>query len=69
MSAAGRAQAVAFTLDRGRVVVVAEYTPFQARWGGLGDPDGKIGAGMAYAGADDQQFVINIVRWLAGVIP
>ena len=69
VSAAGRAQAVAFSLDKGRVVVVAEFTPFQARWGGVGDPDGKIGAGMAYAGAQDQQFVTNTMRWLARVIP
>lgn len=69
VSAAGRAQAVAFALDKGRVVVVAEYTPFQATWGGIGDPDRKIGAGMAYAGAQDQQFVTNIARWLARVIP
>jgi len=69
VTAAGRAQAVAFSLDSGRVVVVAEFTPFQARRGGSGDPDGRIGAGMAYAGAQDQQFVTNIGRWLAKVIP
>lgn len=69
VSAAGRAQAVAFHLGAGRVVVVTEFTPFQARWGVAGDPDGKLGAGMAYAGAQDQQFVTNIARWLAKVIP
>jgi hypothetical protein len=67
--ATGRAQAVAFPLDAGRVVVVAEFSPFTAVWGGFGDPDGKIGAGMAYAGADDRQFVVNTIRWLARVIP
>lgn len=67
--ASGRSQAVAFSLDAGRVVVVAEYTLFQASWGGSGDPEGKIGAGMAYAGAQAQQFVTNIARWLAKVIP
>jgi hypothetical protein len=40
-----------------------------ARWGYLGDPDGKIGVGMAYKGADDRQFVVNTIRWLARVIP
>ncbi len=69
VSAAGRSQAVAFSLDKGRVVVVSEFSPFQARWGGSGDPEGKIGAGMAYAGAQDQQFVTNIVRWLGRVLP
>lgn len=69
VSARDRAQAVALTLGRGRVVVVAEFTPFQARWGGSGDPQGTLGAGMAYAGADDQQFVTNVVRWLVGVLP
>ena len=67
--AAGRAQAVAFPLDAGRVVVVTEFSPFTVVWGGLGDPDGKIGTGMAYAGADDRQFVVNTIRWLARVIP
>jgi hypothetical protein len=69
VSAAGRSQAVAFSLEKGRVVVVGEFSPFQARWGGAGDPDGKIGAGMAYAGAQDQQFVTNVVRWLGRVLP
>jgi hypothetical protein len=41
--AAGRAQAVAFPLDAGRVVVVAEFGPFVAGRADLGDPDGKIG--------------------------
>jgi hypothetical protein len=66
--AAGRAQAVAFPLDAGRVVVVSEFGPFTAAWGFPGDPDGKIGIGMAYAGADDRQFVVNTIRWLARVI-
>ena len=69
MPAAGRAQATAFPLDAGRVVVVAEFGPFVAAWGGPGDPDGKIGVGMAYAGADDRQLVVNTIRWLARVIP
>jgi hypothetical protein len=67
--AAGRAQATAFSLDRGRVVVVAEYTPFQARWTTYREPPATYGAGMAYGGADDQQFVTNIMRWLARVLP
>jgi hypothetical protein len=67
--AAGRAQAVAFPLDAGRVVVVAEFGPFVAGRADLGDPDGKIGVGMSYAGADDRQFVVNTIRWLARVIP
>lgn len=69
VSARERAQAVAFSLGNGRVVVVAEFTPFQARWGGSGDPQGTIGAGMAYAGANNQQFVTNIARWLVRVLP
>lgn len=69
LPAHGRSQATAFTLGEGRVVVVAEYTVFQARWNVPGDPDGTIGAGMAYAGADNQQFAANIVRWLAGMLP
>lgn len=68
VTAAGRAQAVAFSLEKGRVAVVGEYTPFHASWGGRHDPDG-IGKGMAYPGADDQQFVLNTVRWLARILP
>ncbi|HXV86327.1 MAG TPA: hypothetical protein VD793_06495, partial [Gemmatimonadales bacterium] len=67
--AGGRAQATAFQFDRGRVVVVAEYSPFQARWTTYREPPATYGAGMAYAGADDQQFVTNIMRWLARVLP
>jgi hypothetical protein len=67
VSAAGRAQAVAFTIGAGRVVVVGEFTPFQASWSESESGD-RIGRGMAYAGAQDQQFATNIVRWLAGVL-
>lgn len=69
VSAAGRSQAIAFSLEKGRVVVVGEFSPFQARWGGAGDPDGKIGAGMVYTGAQNQRFVTNVVRWLGRVFP
>lgn len=64
ISAAGRAQAIAFRLGAGRVVVVAEYTVFQENRGAYLDPEG-LGKGMAYAGADDARFALNIVRWLA----
>jgi hypothetical protein len=36
-----------FRSNAGRVVVVTEFSPFTAVWGGFGDPDGKIGIGMA----------------------
>jgi hypothetical protein len=66
--AGGREQATAFSLDRGRVVVVSEYTVFQARSTTYQEPPVTYAAGMAYPGADDQQFATNVMRWLAGVL-
>lgn len=68
ISAAGRAQAIALELGAGRVVIVAEYTVFQENRGAYLDPEG-LGKGMAYAGADDARFALNIVRWLARQVP
>ncbi len=67
--ALGRAQAVAFKLDQGRVVVVSESGAFQVPAGGAEDPDGKLGKGLAFTGAHNQQFVLNTVRWLGRVLP
>lgn len=66
VSARGRAQAVAVTAGRGRVVVIG---------------DGSILSGFAYGpenprfrrwwpvDPDNRQFTLNVVRWLAGHLP
>lgn len=67
--AVGRAQAVAFKLDQGRVVVASESGAFQVPAGGAEDPGDALGKGLAFKGAHNQQFVLNTVRWLGRVLP
>lgn len=67
--AVGRAQAVAFKLDQGRVVVVSETDAFIVPEGGAEDPGNALGKGLAFKGAHNQQFVLNTVRWLGRVLP
>lgn len=57
----GRAQALALTYGRGRVVVVGEAACLTAQIDGDGSP-----FGMNVPGNDNKQFVRNIMRWLAG---
>jgi len=66
LSAQGRAQAVALTFGSGRVVVIG---------------DGSILSGFAYGpenlrfrrwwpkDPDNRQFTLNVVHWLAGLLP
>jgi Leucine Rich repeat len=63
VSAAGRAQGIAFTFGKGRVVVMGEAGELSAQIYGA-DPVGKMG--MNVPGCDNRQFALNIVRWLAG---
>jgi hypothetical protein len=66
--AAGRSVALALVAGRGRVVVVGEPGMLTAEI--VSEPDReprKIG--MNVAGTDNPQFVLNVVRWLAGVLP
>jgi hypothetical protein len=67
--AVGRAQAVAFKLDEGRVVVASESGAFQVPAGGAEDPGNTLGKGLAFKGAHNQQFVLNTLRWLGRVLP
>lgn len=67
--AVGRAQAVAFKLDQGRVVVASESGAFQVPEGGAEDPGNALGKGLAFKGAHNQQFVLNTLRWLGRVLP
>lgn len=59
VSAAGRAQAVAMSFGKGRVVVSAEAAMLTAQ---------NQNFGMNYPGTDDRQFVLNIMHWLTGLL-
>jgi hypothetical protein len=59
-AADGRAQAIALDIGNGRVVVMAEAAALTAQIDDRGDR-----FGMQLAGADNQQFALNIVRWLS----
>jgi hypothetical protein len=59
----GRAQAVALTFGRGRVVVFGEAAIFSAQ---VQLADGRK-AGMNIPGTDDKQLALNVVRWLSRV--
>ena len=60
---AGRAQAVAFTHGKGRVVIVGEAAMFSAQiLSGEGPEDQKFG--MNTPGNDDKRFVLNVMHWL-----
>lgn len=60
-SARGRAQAVAFELGKGRVVVLGEAAMLSAQ---LAGPGGRYRMGMNQPGNDNRQFAINVLRWL-----
>lgn len=58
--AAGRAQAIAETLGKGRVVVLGEAAMLTAQ---LGPDNMKIG--FNHAGLDNRQFALNVMHWLS----
>ncbi len=61
-SAAGRAQGVAFTLGKGRVVVMGEAAELSAQL--IGDRQ----FGMNVPGLDNRQLALNIMHWLSGLL-
>ena len=61
VSAAGRAQGLAFAFGKGRVVVLGEAAMLSAQFGGAN----HMPMGMNAPGSDDRQLALNIVRWLA----
>lgn len=66
-SAAGRAQGVALTYGKGRVVVLGEAAMLSAQVivrSGLP----TIHMGMNHAGLDNRQLVLNIMHWLSGAL-
>ena len=62
--AAGRSQGLAFTLGRGRVVVLGEAAMLSAQIGG---PQ-RFKMGMTVPGNDDRQFALNVLHWLTRVL-
>ena len=66
LSASGRAQVIAFTLGKGRVVVAGEAAMFTAQ---LAGPGGEYKMGMNEPGIDNRQFATNVLRWLARRLP
>jgi hypothetical protein len=62
-SAAGKAQAIAMTFGRGRVVVTGEAAMLTAQI------SEKHRFGMNLPGIDNQQFVLNVFHWLSGLLP
>ncbi|GLS01403.1 hypothetical protein GCM10007859_14170 [Brevundimonas denitrificans] len=67
-SAAGRAQGLAFTHGRGRVVVLGEAGMLSAQLVRFDDgrPDVRFGMNTAPGNA---QFGLNIMHWLSGLLP
>jgi hypothetical protein len=64
ISAAGRAQGLAFAFGKGRVVVMGEAGMLSAQLAGLG----HFKMGMNYPGTDNRQLALNIVHWLARLL-
>jgi len=64
VSAAGRAQGLAFAFGKGRVVVMGEAGMLSAQ---LAGPDKKP-FGMNRPGIDNRQLALNIMRWLSRLL-
>jgi hypothetical protein len=64
-TAKGRAQGIAFTLGKGRVVVLGEGAMLTAQVMKHGD-DIQYRMGMSVRDADNRQFALNVLRWLGG---
>jgi hypothetical protein len=64
VSAAGRAQALALKVGKGRVVVQGEAAMLSAQIAG---PE-KFKMGMNFEGYDNKQYALNLVHWLSGLL-
>jgi hypothetical protein len=64
VSAAGRAQALAFKVGKGRVVVHGEAAMLSAQIAG---PE-KFQMGMNFEGYDNKQYALNLMHWLSGLL-
>lgn len=63
VSAAGRAQGLAFELGKGRVVVLGDAAMLTAQVAARG-----FRFGMNVSGTDNRQLALNIVHWLSGLL-
>jgi len=64
VSAAGRAQAVALKVGKGRVVVQGEAAMLSAQIAGVE----KRTMGMNTPGNDNKQYALNVMHWLSGIL-
>jgi hypothetical protein len=64
ISAAGRAQGIALSFGKGRVVVLGEAAMLSAQ---LAGPN-QMPFGMNRPGIDNRQLALNIVHWLSGLL-
>lgn len=66
LSAAGRSQAVAYELGKGRVFMIAELSALMKDPLGPDNPNDpeKLGSGLDYARADNRRFAQNVLMWL-----
>ena len=64
VSAAGRAQGLAFKVGKGRVVIQGEAAMLSAQIAGAE----KFKMGMNVEGFDNKQYALNLMRWLSGVL-
>ena len=64
VSAAGRAQAIAFKFGKGRVVVHGEAAMLSAQISGVE----KHALGMNVPGNDNKQYALNLMHWLSGIL-
>jgi len=63
-SAAGRAQAIAFRLGKGRVVVLGDAAMLSAQVAGSDNQP----VGMNVPNVDNRQLALNIMHWLSGML-
>jgi len=67
IAVAGRAQGLAMTFGKGKVVVLGEAALFSAQV--VRYADGKeMKFGMNVPGNDDRQFALNALHWLSGLL-
>ena len=64
VTAAGRAQVLAFKVGKGRVVVHGEAAMLSAQIAG---PE-KFKMGMNFEGYDNKQYALNVMHWLSGLL-
>lgn len=64
VSAAGRAQVLAFKVGKGRVVVQGEAAMLSAQIAG----QEKFKMGMNFEGYDNKQYALNVMHWLSGLL-